>query len=204
MHGLPLQDGAAPKIPNFARDVCEMLFFATHATGARRKTRSANPNNVKRQLCDLETGANTLLRRMKNAAPNVFLAWKKEADLANYGNHHEVTYEWLQLKRLLEKAAERSKRAAQAPVLKAEAPENRGRHSDYIAALTTVAAANAYEELTGRSAVRCIDRDKGKSYGEFHEFLTAVFRALGIDSSPDAANMQFQAALRHLRKPKGQ
>src|SRR5262245_57079573 len=60
MHGLPLREGAAPQIPNFARDLYEMFLLATHATGARRKTRSASPNSVKRQLRDVERGANTL------------------------------------------------------------------------------------------------------------------------------------------------
>jgi hypothetical protein len=153
-------------------------------------------------LREIESGANTLLRRLSNAPPNVFEAWAGAADFADYINSHEVTYEWLQLKRLLENAAERAKQAAQAAAPKAEDRENRGRPSDYIAASITVVAAKAYEELTGRDAVRNIDRGTGKPRGEFHEFLTVVFEALGIDSSPDAANMQLQADRQHLRKPR--
>jgi hypothetical protein len=200
MLDLPLQLGAELKIADFARDLYEMVLLARYATETRRKTRSTA--RLKQLLREIESGANTLFRRLSNAPSNVFQAWASAADFADYINSHEVTYEWLQLKRLLENAAERAKQAAQAAVPKAEAPENRGRRSDYIAASITVVAAKAYEELTGRDAVRSIGRDTGKPRGEFHEFLTVVFKALGIDSSPDAANMQLQADRQHLRNPR--
>jgi hypothetical protein len=200
MHGLPLRDGSAPKIPNFARDLYEMFLLATHTVGTRRKTRSTSPNSVKRQLGYIESGSNTLLRRLKDASKDVFQAWANAADVTDYTDNHKVVYEWLQLRRLLEISAERAKRAGKTAILKADVPETRGRPSDDVAAAIAAAAANAYQELTGRDAVRSIDRDTHKPCGEFHEFLTAVFKELGIGSSPDAANMQLQSELRHLRK----
>jgi hypothetical protein len=193
MHGLPLQDGAALKVATFARDLCDMFLLATSAMGAKRKTRSANPNSVKRQLQHIESGSNTLLNRLRNTPENVFQAWAEATVVGDYANRHEITYEWLQLKRLLGTAAERAKRAGKMMMPKPDVAENRGRPPDDIAAAITVVAANAYQELTGRDAVLSIDRDTGKPCGGFHDFLTAVFKALGINSSPDAANMQFQS-----------
>jgi hypothetical protein len=200
MHALPLQDGAALKIANFARDLYEMFLLASHLARARRKKRSASPNSVKRQLRYIESGSNTLLKRFRNAPENVFRAWADAANLADYASYYEVVYDWLQLKRLLENAAERARRAGKAGGRKADFPQDRGRPPDDIAAAITVVAANAYQELTGRDAVRRIDRDTGKPCGGFHEFLTAVFNGLGINSSPDAANMRLQSE-RHPQSP---
>jgi hypothetical protein len=191
MRALPLQVGAAPKIKNLARDLYESFRLGKLATGARRKTRSANPTNAKRHLRYIEQGSNTLLRRLRNAPTNVFQAWADADD--NAVNPREATKEWLSLQRLLENAAKRAKRAAETNLAKAGVSENRGRPPDHIAASVTLSAALAFEELTGRDPGRNIDRDTGKPYGEFHEFLEAVFEALGINSSPDASNMQLQA-----------
>jgi hypothetical protein len=199
LHTLPLQDGAAPKISTFAHDLYEIFLFANQVTGARRKARSASPNSVKRQLEYIERGSNTLLKRLRNASTGVFQAWATAADAADDAAYEELLYEWLQLKRLLEYSAERAKRAAKKVVPKPGVSGNRGRPSHDVAAAVTVVAAKAYEELTGRDAVRRTDRDTRQPLGKFHEFLTAVFKELGIDSSPDAANMQLQPELRRLR-----
>ena len=92
MHALPLQDGTAPKIANFARDLYEMFRLATHATGARRKTRSAGATSVKRQLRYIESGSNTLLKRLRNAPENVFRAWAEAADIIPAPEQHESAY----------------------------------------------------------------------------------------------------------------
>jgi hypothetical protein len=199
MHGLPLRDGAAPRIAIFARDLWDMFLLATHVMGARRKTRSAGATSVQRQLRYIESGSNTLLKRLRNAPENVFRAWVEAADIEDYIDHHEITYEWLQLQRLLETAAERAKRASKTGFPKAD-PKSRGRPPHDTAAAVTAVAVNAYEELTGRDAVRSIDRHTQKPCGKFHEFLAALFDALAIKSNPDAANKQFQSD-RYLQIP---
>jgi hypothetical protein len=190
MRALPLQAGAAPKIKNLARHLYSSFRLARLSVWSRRKTRSANPTNAKRHLRYIEQGSNTLLKRLRNAPTNVFQAWA-DAD-------HNATKEWLSLKRLLENAAKRAKRAAETNLPKAGGSGNRGRRPDHIAASVTVSAAVAFEELTGRDPMRNIDRDTSKPYGEFHEFLKVVFEALGINSSPDASNRQLQANIKNL------
>ena len=125
-------------------------------------------------------------------------AWvDAEHAAAGYADRQEVMQEWLRLKRLLENAAKRANRACdEAAVL--DTPEKRGRPTDHIADLVTMGAANVYEELTERLAVRSIDRE-GKPCGEFHHFLVAVFGVLDIKTSPDSSNMRLQTELRQVR-----
>jgi hypothetical protein len=76
----------------------------------------------------------------------------------------------------------------------------RGRPPDELADHIVVFAANIYERRTGTTAYREISRDNKKPRGGFHNFLTRVFAALGLTSSPDSSNMRLQAKLREMRK----
>ena len=174
MRDLPVQPGAERKIADYARELCEMLRLARYSTGIRRKTRTTA--RLKQLLREIESGAKTLLRRLNKAPSIVFQAWADAVDVVET-DRQQVTYEWLQLKGLLEIAAERAQQATQAVAPKGEAPENRGRRSDEIAASITLVAAKAYEELTGRVAFRSIDRESGVPCGAFHEFLTSISRS---------------------------
>ncbi|MFZ2143178.1 MAG: hypothetical protein WAV78_40615, partial [Xanthobacteraceae bacterium] len=80
MLDLPLQLGAELKIADFARDLYEMVLLARYATETRRKTRSTA--RLKQLLREIESGANTLFRRLSNAPSNVFQAWASAADFA--------------------------------------------------------------------------------------------------------------------------
>ena len=112
MHRLPLLDGAEAKIKKFSRDLYEPFVFARGASVIKRKTRSASLPNMKRQLRFIESGSNTLLKRLKNAPENVFQTWANVTDVEGNTNRQKAVYKWLQLKRLLQDAAERAKRAA--------------------------------------------------------------------------------------------
>jgi hypothetical protein len=195
MRDLPVQPGAERKIADYARELCDMLRFARYSTGIRRKTRTTA--RLKQLLREIESGSKTLLKRLNKAPSNVFQAWADTIDVVET-DRQQVTYEWLQLKGLLEIAAERAQQAALAVDPKQAAPENRGRRSDQIAASITFVAANAYEQLTGLIAVRSIDSDSGEACGKFHEFLTTVFNELGIKASPEASNRQLQSELRDM------
>jgi hypothetical protein len=190
---LPLRGGAEPFIANFARDLCETFLFAKRITATKRKTRVVSPAGLKRELRFIETGAQTLARRLKDAHANVFQAWADASCPASEINRQKSTQEWLQLRRLLEDAEKRARRAAQTGMPKSSTSESRGRPSDEIANAITGAAATAFEELTKRVAVRSTDRDSGRPQGLFHNFLTDIFAALDIESSPDAANMRLQS-----------
>jgi hypothetical protein len=206
MRGLPLRDRAEPRIANFARDLSEMYLFANRTTATKRKTRAVSLKGLKCELDKIATGAKTLAKRLKNAHANVFQAWADASAPASEIDRHQATQEWLQLWRLLEGAEERARWAVQAGMPKASTSESRGRPSDEVATAITISAADAYEELTGRVAVRSFDRDTDipQPQGRFHVFLTDIFAALGIDSSPDAANMRLQSELKSLQRSAGE
>jgi hypothetical protein len=111
----------------------------------------------------------------------------------------------LDLRWLLEDARERAVRAAQSAEAamkqfsRASRPENRGRPAEIAASAVATEAAVVYEKLTGRQAVRSVNRDTGDLEGFFHDFLESVFKIFDIDSSPDYANAKLQADLRFLR-----
>ena len=194
--GLPLRPEAASKIADLARNLDEAFLLARVATAAKHKTRSANLNSAKQQLRYIESGANTLAKRLKAAHPNVINAWvDAEHAAGGYADRQEVMQEWLKLKRLLENAAKRANRACD-EVAVLDTPEKRGRPTGHIADLVTVVAANVYEELTELRAVRSIDRDTGEPGGKFHHFLAEAFGVLGIEASPDHSNMRLQTKMR--------
>jgi hypothetical protein len=165
----------------------------------KKADRASEPSpGAAKQLKDIATASTKLLKRLKDADISVFLLWARAAADVD---REEATQEWLQLKNLLEKTAERAKRAAVATetVLRySPGRERRGRPPNEVALDTTIAAALAYEDLTGQRAERICDRVTGKPYGKFHEFLTEVFKALSIEASPDASNMRLQNELRRL------
>ena len=116
--GLPLRPEAASKIADLARNLDEAFLLARVATAAKHKTRSASPSNMKRQLRYIESGANTLTKRLKAAHPNVINAWvDAEQAAGGYADRQEVLQEWLQLKRLLENTAIRANRACNKAVI---------------------------------------------------------------------------------------
>jgi hypothetical protein len=107
----------------------------------------------------------------------------------------------LDLRWLLEDARERAVQAAQSmkQFSRASMPENRGRPAEIAASAVATEAAVVYKKLTGRQAVRSVNRDTGDLEGFFHDFLESVFKIFDIDSSPDYANAKLQADLRFLR-----
>jgi hypothetical protein len=198
MRNLPLRNEVEDKVECWARYLHDTFLLAKAAVREKKKDGSASPAGVARQLKYIQKGSITLLDRLKHADRNTFEAWARTSDL----ERHEATQEWLQLKSRLQTVAERAERAARAVELVTKFFQDgakRGRRPDVMAEVVTVIAGNAYETLTGKSAQRSIDRDSGKPYGRFHDFLTQVFQALGIPSSPDSCNMRLQDELRHLR-----
>jgi hypothetical protein len=190
-------------IPNLAREMCEVVVIARGAEVERSKAGKASLAGVSGQLRYIASGADTLLKRMKKADRNVFDAWADAGNAANDIPYHGSIRKWLDLRRLLEDARERAVQAAQsveaAIKLRASMPENRGRPAEIAASAVATEAAVVYEKLTGRQAVRSVNRDTGDPEGFFHDFLESVFKIFDIDSSPDYANAKLQADLRFLR-----
>jgi hypothetical protein len=142
---------------------------------------------------------------MKKADQNVFDAWADAGNAANDIPYHGSIRKWLDLRWLLEDARERAVQAAQSveaamkQFSRASTPENRGRPAEIAASAVATEAADVYEKLTGRQAVRSVNWDTGDLEGFFHDFLESVFKIFDVDSSPDYANAKLQADLRFLR-----
>jgi hypothetical protein len=142
---------------------------------------------------------------MKKADRNVFDAWADAGNAANDIPYHGSIRNWLDLRWLLEDARERAVQAAQSveaamkQLSRASMPENRGRPAEIAASAVATEATGVYEKLTGRQAIRGVNRDTGDPEGFFHDFLESVFKIFDIGSSPDYANAKLQADLRFLR-----
>jgi hypothetical protein len=191
-------------IPNLAREMCEVVLIARGAEVERSKAGKASLAGVSGQLRYIARGADTLLNRMKKADRNVFDAWADAGNAANDIPYHESIRRWLNLRWLLEEARERAVQAAQSVEAamkqsRASMPENRGRPAEIVASAVAAEAAVVYERLTGRRAVRSVNRDTRDPEGPFLDFLESVFKIFHIDSSPDYANAKLQADLRFLR-----
>jgi hypothetical protein len=194
-------------IPNLAREMCEVVVIARSAEVERSKAGKASLAGVSAQLRYIARGADTLLKRMKKADRNVFDAWADAGNAANDIPYHECIRKWLDLRGLLGDARERAVQAAQSADAAMKQfsrasmpePENRGRPAEIAASAAATEAAVVYERLTGRQAVRKVNRDTGDPEGFFHDFLESVFKMFDIDSSPDYANAKLQADSPFLR-----
>src|SRR5262245_54710977 len=194
-------------IPNLAREMYEVVVIARGARVERLKAGKASLAGVLGQLRYIARGAVTLLKRMKKADRNVFDAWVDAGITANDIPYHGSIRKWLDLRWLLEDARERAVQAAQSveaamkQFSQASMPENRRhrRPAEIVASAVAAEAAVVYKKLTGRQAVRSVNRDTGDPEGFFHDFLKSVFKIFDIDSSPDYANAKLQADLRFLR-----
>jgi hypothetical protein len=188
-------------IPNLARVMCEVVVIARGAEVERSKAGKASLAGVSRQLRYIASGADTLLKRMKKADRNVFDAWADAGNAANDIPYHGSIRRWLDLRWLLEDAHERAVEAAQSveaamkQFSRASRPENRGRPAEIAASAVATEAAGVYKKLTGRQAVRSVNRDTRVPEGFFHDFLKRVFKIFDIRSSPDYANAKLQADL---------
>jgi hypothetical protein len=157
-------------IPNLAREMCEVVVIARGAEVQRSKAGKASLAGVSRQLRYIERGADTLLKRMKKADRNVFNAWADAGNAAHDIPYHGSIRKWLDLRGLLEDARERAVQAAQSveAAMKHSSrasmpePENRGRPPAITASAVAEEAVVVYERLTGRQAVRSVNRDTGE------------------------------------------
>jgi hypothetical protein len=159
-----------------------------------------------RDLKKIASKSSTLLKLLKRADRKTFEAWATATYPEEIG-FNTATQEWLQLKELLELTAEGATSSAgkletiiRKDRLAARKGGKLGRPIDQIGDLVTIEAANIYEHRTGKPAVRSIDRGDHKPSGDFHSFLTRVFKVLKIKSSPDACNMRLQTELRGMKK----
>jgi hypothetical protein len=194
-------------IPNLAREMYEVVMIARGARVERSKAGKASLAGVSTQLRYIALGAGTLLKRMKKADRKVFDAWADAGKAANDIPYHGSIRKWLDLLGLLEDACETAVQAAQSVEAaikrfsRASMPENRRhrRPAEIVASAVAAEAAVVYQKLTGRQAVRSVNRDTGDPEGFFHDFLESVFKIFDIDSSPDYANAKLQADSRFLR-----
>jgi hypothetical protein len=182
-----------------AKDLYSTFLLVSVFVAQKPKIGSASPRSVAKQLKQIATGAATLARRMKSADRNVYEALRDAAD-----DREIAKEEWLRLKSLLEAMQDRAKQAAKTAeaVLKALRPTKGkvGRPVDQVADTVTIVAAEIYERRTGKPSTRSIDRISGAVQGEFHVFLTEVFKVLGMTASPNASNARLQEILK--RPPK--
>jgi hypothetical protein len=171
-------------IPNLAREMCEVVVMARGAEVERSKAGKASLAGVSRQLRDIASGTDTLFKRMKKADRNVFDAWADAGIAANDIPYHESIRRWLNLWWLLEEARERAVQAAQSVEAamkqssRASMPENRGRPAEIAASAVAAEAAVVYEKLTGRQAVRSVNRDTGEAGGLFPRFFRERFQEI--------------------------
>ena len=204
VRALPLQKGGEDNAAAEARELFQCYALASLARAWQKKAGTAGPISVARDLKRIASKSSTLLELLKRADRNTFEAWAG-AQYPEAVTLERGVREWLQLKNMLEVTAQRATQSARGveKTLKSLArPERgkRGRPIDQLADLITIEAAGVYERRTGKRAVRNIDRNRHKPFGDFHNFLTGVFEVLQIESSPDARNMQLQAELRSMKK----
>lgn len=72
---------------------------------------------------------------------------------------------------------------ARAAFTEAQGADARGRPRKYEAAAVKQAAAMAFERATGRHPTRTTSKEINEVVGAWPDFLTAVFKALGVDAS---------------------
>jgi hypothetical protein len=198
INGLPLRADVGRSGSLLARWLLDECRSARVEHRLKKKAGTASIMGVARELKQIATRSKALLDYMKTAAGNTFAAWvgASEQDI------EMAKSEWLELKRLLGESAERAMLAARGAerVIKNRpavvVAGKKGRKRDELADYVTTMAALIYEQLTGKAASREIGRDDGKPRGGFHEFLGRVFRALEIESSPNASNARLQKKLR--------
>jgi hypothetical protein len=75
-------------------------------------------------------------------------------------------------------------------------PTVKGRPADHIAKSVAAYVARIYQLLKGTAPTRNIDRVSGQPVGEFHDFLTEIFRALDVEAKID------HQTRRLVKKPK--
>jgi hypothetical protein len=201
---LPLKKGGEDNSAADARALFEVYTLASVARPQQKKLGAAGPITVARDLKLIASRSSTLLKLLKGADGNTFEAWAA-VPYPEAVALETATQEWLQLKSLLDITVQRatqSARRVENTLKSAARPKSgkRGRPMDQLGDLVTIEAANIYKRRTGKHAVRNIDRDSGKPFGDFHNFLVRVFEVLEIKSSPDARNMQLQAELRGIKK----
>jgi hypothetical protein len=164
-----------------------------------KKSGTASQVGVQGKLGQIASRSRTLLKTLKGADRAAFDAWTAVAHFKDGLDREAAKQEWLQLKQLLEFSAERAKKAAEAAQVvikhRPEAGSKGGRPPDRLGDSVAIMAALVYQELTGAPASRVIDGITGKPRGGFFEFLGRVFEALGIGSSPNAANARLQERL---------
>jgi uncharacterized protein YicC (UPF0701 family) len=184
-----------------ANDLYGNYCLARLLARSKRKEGTATQTSVARQLKQIESGAATLARRLREADKNVFDAWATASDDDSTGNPYEAAkQDWLQLKVLLQDTHKRAGVAAQTAekVLKLwRQVGKKGRPKDRIADFMSVVVADTDEALSGKTAARSVDRVTGTPDGEVHDFLGEAFKVLGVKASADEANRRLQA---HLKK----
>lgn len=169
---------------------------------SKRKEGTSSQASVAKQLKQIASGAATLAKRLKDADKNVFDAWagaSEDAEDMMFDPRGPATQEWLRLKALLdegEKRATRAVRTAEKTLKLWRQVGKKGRPADQVTDFITIMAANLYEEITAKLAPRSVSRITGAAEGEFHAFLTDVFKALGMTASPDEANRRLQIQLK--------
>jgi hypothetical protein len=200
----PSQGGGEDNSAADARALFEAYALASWARVQQKKLGAAGPITVARDLKLIASRSSTLLKLIKGADRNTFEAWAA-VPYPEAVTLEMATQEWLQLKNLLDITVQRATQSARRVenTLKSAARpkrDKRGRPMDHLGDLLTIEAANIYKRRTGKSVVRNIDRDSGRPFGDFHNFLVRVFEVLEIKSSPDACNMRLQAELRGMKK----
>jgi hypothetical protein len=202
---LPLKKGGEDNSAADARELFEGYAVASWARVQQKKTGTASLIGQARDLKKIASKSSTLLKLLKRADRKTFEAWAA-VPYPEAVAPEMATQQWLQLKDLLDITVQRatqSARRVENTLKSAARPKRgkRGRPMDQLGDLVTIEAANIYAHRTGKFAVRNIDRDSGKPFGDFHNFLVRVFEVLEIKSSPDFRNMQLQQAeLRGMKK----
>jgi hypothetical protein len=164
---LPVKGGDKKSSTTAAQTLLDECLSAKVELRLRKKSGTASTLGVERGLKQIASRSRTLLKLLKNADRNIFEGWVHAARAEEVGRE-EAKQEWLQLKSLLEDAAERANLAAKQEIDRRKnwpAPAKggkRGRPPDELADYISVVAANIYQQRTGEIAYREIGRDDGK------------------------------------------
>jgi hypothetical protein len=202
---LPLLDEQKHKVEACARHLFEEDLSARVEIAQKPKKEGVRSSaRIANDMRQIKIRSSALLGYFRNVDKNHFESWIDAATSKHEQSREKAISQWHELRQLLAMASETSDQAIKAAKARAGSSalnrNSAGRKKDERADYVTTVAAGVFEQVTGKTAARAIDRMSSENVGEFHRFLGAIFRALGITASPDEANKRLQINLKRIPK----
>ena len=182
--------GTKPYEPDeLAERLLDVYHQARCQVRRKRKDGSASPTDVHKKLLNIQKRSETLLARLTLADRNVFDAWAGSSGETK----EDATQRWLQLKQLLGRSIDTSRKASDAAAVVAKCPP--GRKEDGIANCVSAVAMAVYIAATGKKPGRTHNRDDIREDAPFPAFLGEVFEILEIKANVDHVIRAWQETL---------